>query len=70
MSKFDTGLPSVRQIQGYIKDQQAVEVKTITSDLLVGKLLWQDAQCLCLVDQYSHPTLVWRQAIVSLRPKA
>jgi host factor-I protein len=70
MSEFDTGMPSVRQIQGYIKEQQAVEVKVTTSDLLVGKLMWQDEHCLCLIDQYNHPTLVWRQAIVSLRLKA
>lgn len=70
MTEFDTGLPSVRQVQGYIKEQQPLEIKLVTNDLLVGKLLWQDSQCLCLVDQYNHPTLIWRQAIVSLRPKA
>ena len=67
MTEFDTGLPSVRQVQGYVKEQQPVEIKLVTNDLLVGKLLWQDSQCLCLIDQYNQPTLIWRQAIVSLK---
>ncbi|MEG3437571.1 RNA-binding protein hfq [Pannus brasiliensis CCIBt3594] len=70
MSQFNTGLPSVRLLQGYVKDKQEVEVKLSTDEILVGRLLWQDVECLCLVDQDDRPTLVWRQSLVSLKPKA
>jgi host factor-I protein len=70
MTDFDTGLPGVRQVQNYIKDKQEVELKLITDDLIVGKIIWQDADCLCLLDHYEQPTLIWRQALVYLKPKA
>ncbi len=67
--ELETGLPSVRQIQTLIREGHEVELKLITDDLLVGKVSWQDPHCLCLVDQYDQPTMVWRQAIVYLKPK-
>ncbi len=70
MTEFDTDLPGVRQIQNYIKDKQEVELKLITDDLIVGKVIWQDKDCLCLVDHYEQQTLIWRQALVYLKPKA
>lgn len=70
MPEFDTGLPSIRMIQGYIKDKQEVELRLSTDDLLVGKILWQDRDCICLIDQYEQSTLVWRQSLVYLKPKA
>jgi host factor-I protein len=70
MSEFDTGLPSIRQVQEYVKDKKEVEIKLSTDDLIVGRLIWQDQNCLCLVDQYENPTLIWRQALVYLKPKA
>ncbi|MGB3767869.1 MAG: RNA-binding protein hfq [Phormidesmis sp.] len=47
-STFDTGLPSIRQIQTFIRDQQAVEVKLTTGDELVGALIWQDVNSICI----------------------
>lgn len=70
MSQLNTGLPSVRLLQGYVKDKQEVEMKLSTEDLLVGRLLWQDSECLCLVDGDDRPTIVWRQSLVYLKPKA
>lgn len=70
MTEFDTGLPSVKQVQGYIKDKQEVELKLVTDDLIVGKIMWQDPQCLCLIDHYDQATLIWRQAIVFIKAKA
>lgn len=69
MAELETGLPSVRQIQNFIKDKKDVELKLITQELLVGKISWQDTDCLCLIDQYDQPTIVWRQAIAYLKPK-
>ena len=68
-SELETGLPSIRQIQNLIRDNKEVELKLATGDLLAGKLRWQDQHCLCLIDQYDQSTLVWRQAIVYLKPK-
>ena len=70
MTEFDTGLPSVKQVQNYIKDKQEIELKLVTDDLIVGKIMWQDHQCICVVDHYDQPSLVWRQAVVFLKPKA
>ncbi len=70
MSEFDTGKPSVRQVQNMIKDKQEVELQVSTKDLLVGRIMWQDQDCLCLVDQYDQPTIVWRHSLVYLKPKA
>ena len=66
---LDTSLPSVRQMQTLIREGQEVEAKLITDDLLVGKIRWQDSSCLCLVDQYDQPTIIWRQAMVYIKPK-
>lgn len=68
-TELETGLPSVRQIQTIIKEGKEVEFKLITDDLLVGKIRWQDAHCICLIDQYDQPTIVWRQAIAYMKPK-
>jgi host factor-I protein len=46
MAEFETGLPSVRQIQGFIKEGEEVELKLVTQDLLSGQLRWQDPNCL------------------------
>ncbi len=70
MTEFDTDLPGVRQIQTYIKEKQEVELKLVTDDLVVGKITWQDDHCLCLMDHYNQQTIIWRQALVYLKPKA
>ncbi len=70
MTEFDTDLPGIRQIQNYIKEKQEVELKLITDDLIIGKIIWQDVNSLCLVDHYKQETLIWRQALVYLKPKA
>ncbi|MGI0495416.1 MAG: RNA-binding protein hfq [Alkalinema sp. CACIAM 70d] len=68
--ELETGLPSIRQVQNLIKDGNDVEFKLVTGDLLSGKIRWQDPHCICLVDQYDQPTIVWRQAIAYMKPRA
>ncbi|PSB20337.1 RNA-binding protein hfq [Phormidesmis priestleyi ULC007] len=68
--ELDTGLPSVRQIQTVIREEKEVEMKLVTGDLLTGKVRWQDHHCICVLDQYDQPVIVWRQAIVYVKPKA
>lgn len=67
--ELPTGLPSVRYIQRLIKDQQAVEVKLMTNDSHIGKILWQDPQCLVLQDQSNQSIMLWWHGIASIKPK-
>jgi host factor-I protein len=69
MAEFDTGLPSVRQIQYLIKEGKEVEVKLLTQDLMVGQLLWQDSDCICLITHDGARTLIWRNAIAYIKPQ-
>jgi host factor-I protein len=70
MTEFDTGLPSTRMVQNLIKEEKDVEIKLLSEDLVVGRVLWQDQHCICLVDHYDQSTLVWRQAVAYLKPKS
>ncbi len=68
MSEFETGLPSIRLIQSYIKDKEQVEIKLMTGDLLVGRIFWQDNGCICLLDASEKQILIWRSAIAYIKP--
>ncbi|MBD2041781.1 Hfq-related RNA-binding protein [Microcoleus sp. FACHB-672] len=70
MAEFNTGLPSIRQVQNLIKDKKQVEIKVTTGDSLTGQIRWQDENCVCLFDQQDQPTIVWRHAIVYIKPKS
>lgn len=67
MAEFDTGLPSVRQIQGFIKEGKEVEIKLLTQDVLSGYLRWQDQQCVCISDPDGVPMIIWRHAIAYMK---
>jgi host factor-I protein len=69
-TELDTGLPSIRLIQSLIRDGREVEIKLLTDDLVVGKVLWQDPDYLCIIDHYNQQTLVFRPAIAFIKPKA
>lgn len=69
MAELETGLPSVRQIQGFIKEGQEVEIKLLTQDVLTGQLRWQDTNCLCLNNSEGLPVIVWRHAIAYIKPQ-
>ena len=68
-TELDTGLPSTRQIQTIIREETEIEMKLVTGDLLSGKVRWQDPNCICILDHYDQPTIVWRQSIVFIKPK-
>lgn len=68
--ELDTGLPSIRQIQTIIREATEVEMKLVTGDLLTGKVHWQDPHCICLLDQYDQSMIIWRQAVVYVKPKS
>ncbi|MBX2864793.1 MAG: RNA-binding protein hfq [Leptolyngbyaceae cyanobacterium MAG.088] len=64
--EFDTGLPSIRQIQTLIRDQQTVELKLLTGDVFNGSVVWQDAHAICLsVD--GQTTLAMRSAVAYIK---
>lgn len=70
MAELETGLPSVRQIQGFIKEGHEIELKLLTQDVLVGQLGWQDSNCICLNTQEGVPIIIWRHAIAYIKPQA
>jgi host factor-I protein len=69
MAELETGLPSVRQIQGFIKQGQEVELKLLTQDLLIGYVRWQDSNCIGLSTQDGQPMVIWRHAIAYIKPQ-
>lgn len=70
MAEFDPGLPSIRQLQQWVADKQAIEMKLTTGDTLSGTALWQDAHCICLLNEANQPIVVWRHAIAYHKPLA
>ncbi|MEC4804866.1 MAG: RNA chaperone Hfq [Jaaginema sp. PMC 1079.18] len=69
--EVESNYPSFRLLQGYIKDHQTVEVKLLNGETLTGQVVWQDIHCLYLQgEESSGSTLIWRQAIAYIQPKA
>lgn len=68
ITEFDTSLPSIRQLQNLIKQASHLQIKLLTGDILTGKVIWQDQNCVCLVDENSQQTTVWKQAIAYIKP--
>ena len=64
---FDPGLPSIRQVQALIRDKQSVAVKVTTGDTLVGSLVWQDANAICIKDSDGQDTILMRGAIAYVK---
>jgi len=63
-----TGQPSIRQLQTLIRDEQRVEVKVSTGDVLTGRLRWQDSDCICVIEDNNQAAIVWRNSLVYLKP--
>ncbi len=66
-NQFDTDLPSIRQVQAIIRDQEAVEIKVTTGDTLTGALAWQDANALCIKGTDGQDTILMRGAIAYVK---
>ncbi len=69
MTEFQTGLPSVRQIQRFIKEATLVQIKLVTNELLTGRVRWQDQHCICLHDDTDSPITIWYHAIAYIKPE-
>ena len=62
--------PEIVIVDPAANQPKELKKKLTTNDLLTGKIRWQDPTCLCIFDHYDQPTIVWKQAIVFLKPKA
>ena len=70
MTEFNTGFPSIRQIQSFIKNKTLIEISVINSEKTIsGMIQWQDQNCLSLVTQQKQQVLIWFQAIVYIRQR-
>lgn len=65
--EFAAGFPSVRQVQTLIRDKKNVEVKLVTGDMISGRVLWQDPDCICIEVDGQGKHQVWKQAIGFLK---
>lgn len=63
---LETGLPSTKLIQTYLRDKRMVEVKLVTGDTVRGTLSWQDPNCVCL-DVDGEAVLIWQSALALLK---
>jgi host factor-I protein len=55
-------------VQRLIQEKQSVEIVLMTGESQTGRIFWQDVSCLCLVTPDDQQTLIWRQAIATLKP--
>ncbi|NMG11298.1 RNA chaperone Hfq [Brasilonema sp. UFV-L1] len=69
ITEFDTSLPSFRQVQNLIQQALTIEIKLLTGDILIGRMIWQDSQCMCLMHENNQQTIIWKQAIAYIKPK-
>jgi host factor-I protein len=69
MTELDVNLPSIRQTQGLIKDKIGVEIKLLTNDVFTGRIIWQDTECLFIIDANEQKVLIYRHAIAFLKPQ-
>ncbi|MEI6380786.1 MAG: RNA-binding protein hfq [Cyanobacteriota bacterium ELA615] len=68
MPEFDTGSPTVRHIQSYIRENSIVEIQMSTGEIFSGNILWQDGECICLIlKTQQKKVLLWRQSLVYIR---
>jgi host factor-I protein len=70
LTDFDTSLPSIRQVQNFIKETSSVELKLLTGDVLTGQILWQDPQCMLFADNSGGKITVWKQAIAYIKTQS
>jgi len=69
LTEFDTALPSIRQVQRLITQKTGVELKLLTGDLVTGTIIWQDQNCICVMDESNQQTTIWKQAIAYMKPQ-
>jgi len=66
-TEFDLSIPSIRQLQSWIKQTTTTEFKLVTGELITGRVFWQDHNCVCLLDREENQITIWKQAIVYMK---
>lgn len=64
--ELETGLPSTRLLQSYLRDKRTVEAKLVTGDTVMGSITWQDPHCICIHTE-GGAVVIWRSALVFLK---
>jgi host factor-I protein len=64
--ELDTGLPSTRLMQNFLREKQTLEIKLTTGDTFIGPMRWQDPLCIC-VDSGGQAVVLWRSAIAYVK---
>jgi host factor-I protein len=65
-TELETGLPSTRLLQTYLREKRTLEVKLVTGDTVTGVLSWQDPHCIC-IDVDGQLCLIWRSALAFVK---
>lgn len=60
---LDTSLPAIRKVQDYIREKHLVELKLLSGDVFVGKIIWQDPQGFMFKPNDTEEFLIWRHAV-------
>ena len=68
-SSFDPSLPSIRLLQGWIRERKILSFELTDGRRLIGVLIWQDQHYLALQPSDSDdPVLISRAAMLLFRP--
>lgn len=65
--ELESGLPSIKMLQTYLRNQNTVEVKLVTGDTVTGTIAWQDPHCLCM-NTDGTSVLIWQSALAFVKP--
>ena len=63
----DNKIPSVAELQRFVRDKVKVEFLLNNGDKYVGTLRWFDEACFSIVQDYEGPLTILRSAVVSYR---
>jgi len=66
-TEFDISLPSIKQLQNWIKQTTTVEFKLLSGDLITGRVFWQDHNCVSILDGDGKQITVWKHAIAYMK---
>jgi host factor-I protein len=67
MTLFNTGLPSIRQVQTFIKNKTPLKIVLNNNEEIKGIIQWQDQNCICVISEKQQKVLIWFQAIAYLK---
>ncbi len=62
MSQFNPALPSIRNVQTYIREKRDLQIKLLTGDTFRGQAKWIDDNCLN-IETPGKSILIWLNAI-------